>query len=77
MARINCDEQLSILDDQPFITLAEPACAAGGMVLALVKVLIEAGHNPADKLWVQCIDVDRLAALMCFIQLTSAAGCGR
>lgn len=70
MARINCGEQLSALDDQPFITLAEPACGAGGMVLAFVKVLIEAGHNPADKLWVQCIDVDRLAALMCFIQLT-------
>jgi hypothetical protein len=70
MARINCGERLKTLKDQPFITLAEPACGAGGMVLALVKVLIEAGHNPADKLWVQCIDVDRLAALMCFIQLT-------
>ena len=70
MARVNCDEQLSILNDQPFITLAEPACGAGGMVLAFVKVLIDAGHNPAEKLWVQCNDVDRLAALICYIQLT-------
>jgi len=40
------------------------------MVLAFVKVLIDAGHNPAETLWVQCVDVDRLAAMMCFIQLT-------
>jgi hypothetical protein len=70
MARINFGETLSILEDQPFIKLAEPACGAGGMVLSCVKVLIEKGHNPSKKLWVQCIDVDRVAALMCFVQLT-------
>jgi len=69
MARMTFSDQLSKLDSQPFITMQEPACGAGGMVLALVKMLIKAGHNPADKLWVQCIDVDRLAALMCYIQL--------
>ena len=40
------------------------------MILALVKVMITAGHNPAEKLWVQAIDVDRMAALMCYIQLS-------
>ena len=70
MARLTFCGELSKLDDQPFITVQEPACGAGGMVLALVKVLIEAGHNPAEKLWVQCIDVDRLASLMCYVQLT-------
>lgn len=70
MARLTFSDQLAKLDDQPFITMHEPACGAGGMVLALVKVLIEAGHNPAERIWVQCIDVDRLAALMCYIQLT-------
>ena len=56
--------------DRPYITLSEPACGAGGMVLAFAKVMIDQGHNPAHKLWVQCIDVDRLAAMMCYIQLT-------
>ncbi len=28
------------------------------------------GHNPAHKLWVQCVDVDRLASLMCYLQLS-------
>ena len=55
---------------QPFITLSEPTCGADGMVLAFVKVMLSQGHNPARKLWVQCVDIDRLAALMCYVQLS-------
>lgn len=70
MARMTFTPELSKLEYQPFITAAEPACGAGGMILALVKVMITAGYNPAEKLWVQAIDVDRMAALMCYIQLS-------
>lgn len=56
--------------DKLFITLSEPACGAGGIVLAFVKVMLAHGHNPAHKLWVQCIDIDRLASLMCYVQLS-------
>lgn len=70
MARMTFGDRLKLLDDQPFITAAEPACGAGGMVLSLVKEMIDQGYNPAEHLWVQCIDVSRLAALMCYVQLT-------
>jgi hypothetical protein len=70
MANLTFGDELKKLDHQPFITAGEPDCGAGVMILALVKVMITAGHNPADKLWVQCIDVDRMAALMCYIQLS-------
>ena len=40
------------------------------MVLAFVDVLLSHKHNPAERLWVQCQDIDRTAALMCYIQLT-------
>jgi type I restriction-modification system DNA methylase subunit len=68
MALIGYGEQLENLD-VPFVTLCEPACGAGGMVLAFVKVLIDKGHNPAKKLWARCQDIDRTAALMCYVQL--------
>jgi len=68
MARMTYGEELRTLS-KPFITLSEPACGAGGMVLAFVKVMISHGHNPAQRLWVQCQDVDRIAALMCYLQL--------
>lgn len=70
MASISFQDMIQKLDQQPYIKLSEPACGAGGMILAFVKVLIQHKHNPADKIWVQCVDVDRMAALMCYIQLT-------
>ncbi len=70
MANLTFKDELAKLESQPFLTAGEPACGAGGMILALVKVLTTAGFDPAQKLWVQCIDVDRMAALMCYIQLS-------
>ena len=70
MAQMTFAQELDKLETQPFVTAGEPAAGAGGMILALVKVMITAGHNPAEKLWVQAIDVDRMAALMCYIQLS-------
>ena len=70
MAQMTFAHELDKLETQAFITAGEPAAGAGGMILALVKVMITAGHNPADKLWAQAIDVDRMAALMCYIQLS-------
>ena len=58
------------LERKPFISAGEPACGAGGMILALVKIMTRAGYDPLEKLWVQAIDVDRMAALMCYIQLS-------
>jgi hypothetical protein len=69
MAMIIHGEELESLQ-KPFVTFAEPACGAGGMVLAFVDIMIAKKLNPAERLWVQCQDIDRTAALMCYIQLT-------
>ena len=53
-----------------FITMSEPACGAGGMVLAFVKEMLNQKLSPANHLWVQCVDIDRMVALMCYIQLS-------
>lgn len=55
---------------KPYISLSDPCCGAGSLGLAFVKQMLAAGHDPAYKLWMQCIDIDRTAALMCYIQLT-------
>ena len=68
MAMITLGDSLDNLDD--FITLSEPACGAGGMVLAFVDQMIKKNHNPQNTMWVQCWDIDRNAALMCFLQLS-------
>jgi hypothetical protein len=58
------------IKEDDFITLSEPACGGGGMILAFAHLLIEKGGNPANKLWVEAIDLDRTSALMCYIQLS-------
>ncbi|WP_374352638.1 N-6 DNA methylase [Limnohabitans sp.] len=67
MARLNGVEPPP---GQNFVRVCEPACGAGGMVLAIAQALIENGKNPARAMWAQCQDIDRTAALMCFIQLS-------
>lgn len=68
IAKLNYGDQLDNFT-KPFVTLSEPACGAGGMVLAFTNEMLKKGHNPAEKLWVQAIDIDRLAGLMCYLQL--------
>lgn len=69
LAKITYGEVLDNLE-KPFITLSEPACGAGGMVLAFVSEMLKKGINPAEKLFVNCIDIDRVAGLMCYVQLS-------
>lgn len=71
MANLQCPSIKDILKNKPFFSLLENACGAGGMVLpTAVKNVIEQGYNPAKTMWVQAIDIDRTAALMCYIQLS-------
>jgi len=69
MARVTYGDELKNIT-KPFITLCEPACGAGGMVLAFVKVMLSHGHNPASRVWVQAQDIDRTASLMCYLQMS-------
>ncbi|OWY74844.1 N-6 DNA methylase [Pantoea sp. AMG 501] len=51
-------------------TLSEPTCGAGGMVVAVAECMLEAGLNPSEQMFVNCIDIDPVAADMAFIQLS-------
>lgn len=69
MANLTHGESLKEIET-PFVSLSDPACGAGSMILAYVEMMHENGHNPSQKLFVQAVDIDRVVALMCFIQLT-------
>jgi hypothetical protein len=56
-----------------YITMMEPACGAGGMILAVAKAMEEAGINFQKHLHVTAIDVDRVCAHMTYVQ-TSLVG---
>jgi type I restriction-modification system DNA methylase subunit len=63
-------DRMAELENSPYITLSEPTCGAGGMVIAFAKHMLERGYNPQTQLRADCVDIDAVAARMCFIQLS-------
>lgn len=70
MAGLVAGDRLAALDNEPYITLSEPTCGAGGMVIAFAKVMLARGYNPQTQLRADCVDIDPVAAGMCYIQLS-------
>ena len=59
---------LQMPQDRP-LSICEPACGAGAMMLATVGELVELGYSPINT-QVTCIDISRLACDMCYINMT-------
>ncbi|EMF07201.1 hypothetical protein F518_03606 [Serratia marcescens VGH107] len=70
MTSLVAGERISELENEPYITLSEPTCGAGGMVIVFAKQMLERGYNPQTQLRADCVDIDPVAARMCYIQLS-------
>ena len=72
MAKIILDEEncKKIIAENGFITLSEPTCGAGGMILAAAKVLKEIGINYQQNLLVYAVDISEVCTFMTYIQLS-------
>ncbi|ECD8921207.1 N-6 DNA methylase, partial [Salmonella enterica] len=72
MSRMTLSDRLSVLTsgERDFITVSDPACGAGGMIVAMAEAMLEAGFNPQKQMMVYCVDIDPVAAMMCYIQLS-------
>lgn len=57
-------------EDKGYVTLHEPASGSGATVLAFAKVMRDDGKDLSRELWCSTVDVDRRAALMCYLQLS-------
>ncbi|RJL53158.1 ArdC-like ssDNA-binding domain-containing protein [Pectobacterium carotovorum] len=72
MAKLSLSSGLKELDSgvRDFITVSEPASGGGGMVIAMANAMLEAGYNPQKQMMAVCIDVDPVAAMMTYVQLS-------
>lgn len=70
MAQLTMGDTISQLNDKPYISICEPTCGAGGMIIAASKQMIESGFNPNTQLLAVCTDIDAVAARMCYVQLS-------
>lgn len=69
MAEINFTEIKTIQNNQ-LITLSEPCCGSGGIIIAFAETLKEQGYNYQHQLFVEAIDIDETCFKMAYIQLS-------
>ena len=74
MARINFpkDEVIAKLGDDPnrVLTIYEPTCGAGGLIVAAIDALNEAGVNYSWNAFVDCGDIDPRCVHMTYVTLS-------
>lgn len=56
--------------ERDFITVSDPACGAGGLIVAMAQAMLEAGFNPQKQMVAVCVDIDPVAAMMAYVQLS-------
>lgn len=64
----SADKLAEQVAEKGYITVMEPACGAGGMILAVAKVLEEAGINFQKHLHVTAVDIDGACVCMTYVQ---------
>lgn len=71
MAKITAPENhiKNLIEKNGYVTLAEPASGAGGMILAYARTMKDDGHNHQQTLHVTATDIDSRCVHMTFIQM--------
>lgn len=70
LAQMQLTDMQPVIEKNGFLTLGEPACGSGGMIIAAADVVQQLGFNPMLTMLVEAWDVSYLAYCMCFLQLT-------
>jgi len=70
MAEINMPDIENQLENYDYVTLSEPCCGSGGMIIAFAESLKSNGYNYQHQLYVEAIDIDELCFKMTYIQLS-------
>ena len=73
MAKLQADGAKQMVESRGWIGINDPACGAGALLIAARNEFLEQGIGYRQTLYV-CQDIDHVAGLMCYIQL-SMLGC--
>lgn len=70
MAEINFIDLEKHLKEKDFVTLSEPCCGSGGMIIAYAETMKNKGYNYQHQLYVEAVDIDEMCFKMAYIQLS-------
>ena len=68
------DGMLDTIKEKGYVTMSEPACGAGCMIIAMADALKAKGVEVHKAMYVEAWDIDQTAAAMTYIQLTLLGG---
>jgi hypothetical protein len=69
-AKMQISGHNEIIEKRGFIKVCEPACGAGGMIIAVREVLLDNGYNPSMNMYAELMDIDELCFYMAYIQIS-------
>lgn len=70
MGRLHCINLKVDIENKDFITMCEPCCGSGGMVIACADCMKEEGINFQQKLYVEAMDIEEICYKMAYLQLS-------
>lgn len=73
IAELTLDTVDEVIAEQGFVTVQEPACGAGGMIIAVADTLERRGFDIASQLYVDATDISPMCFRMSYLQ-TSLRG---
>ncbi len=68
IAEMTFDTMDEIIAEQGFVTVQEPACGAGGMILAAADAIERKGFDIGRQLYVDAIDISPMCFRMSYLQ---------
>lgn len=70
MSQMIYGENSKLLKEQEFISVSEPTCGSGIMILSLAQNLLNDGINYQNSLLINAWDLDKTCALMAYLQFS-------
>lgn len=69
MAEIGLNNIEQYVKMNGFVSICEPACGAGVMLIEAVNMINQKGYNPREVIYCEATDINRTCFNMCYIQL--------
>ncbi|WP_226092956.1 ArdC-like ssDNA-binding domain-containing protein [Dickeya oryzae] len=56
--------------EREYVTVSDPACGGGAMIIGMYQAMLDEGLNPQKQMFAHCVDLDPVAAMMTYVQLS-------
>ena len=70
MGKVTIGEDDELVKDKGYISVAEPCCGSGAMIIGFAKGFQESGYNYQQQMVVHATDIDLKCVHMCYLQLS-------